>query len=128
MTFVRDIIAISGLAVRVYIAYKDTQDYKWILEDIAALQMLLDKVAHHLKSTTISNDDHQYGQMVLKGCHGVLQDLNRFIEKYWRLASIHKRLVLNRVKLGTEDITTLHVRLISNTVLLNGFIRRCVVR
>ena len=128
MTCVHNIIAISGLVVRVYLAYKDVPVYKHISEDIAALQVLIDKVSQHFKSTTISNDDHHYGQKVLKGCQGVLEDLNHFIEKYWRLASINKRLVLNRVKLGTEDIATLHVRLISKTVLLKGFVRRCVVR
>ena len=127
MTCVRDIIAISGLAVRVYTAYKETPDYKHISEDIAALQLLIDTIAQHLKSTRIINYDHHDSQKILKGCQSVLEDLNSFIEKYKRLASINKRLVLNRVKLGKDDITILHGRLISNTGLLNGFVRRCVV-
>ena len=127
MTCVRDIIAISGLAIRVYTAYKDTSDdYRHISADVATLQALIEKVAQHFKGTTISSGDHQYGQKVLKGCQAVLEDLMSFIDKYNRLASIHKRLVLNRVKLG-KDITALQVRLISETVLLNGFVRRCVV-
>ena len=127
MTCARDIIAISGLAIRVYITYKDSPDYRFILKDIAALQDLIDKVAQHLNSTMISNDDRHDGQRILKGCQSVLQDLDAFIEKYNRLASINKSLVLNRFKLGKNDITVLHVRLISNTSLLNGFIRWCVV-
>ena len=88
---------------------------------------MIGKVAEHFKSTTISSDDHHYGQMVLKGCHGVLVDLYCLFEKYRRLASINKRIVLNSIKLGKENITTLHVQLISNAVLLKGFVRRCVV-
>ena len=127
MTCARDIIAISGLAIRVYITYKDSPDYRFILKDIAALQDLIDKVAQHLNSTMISDDDRHDGQRILKGCQSVLEDLDAFIEKYNRLASINKSLVLNRVKLGKNDITVLHVRLISNASLLNGFIRWCVV-
>ena len=127
MICAHDIIAISGLAVRVYRAYKDVPDHRHISEDIAALRVLIDKVASHIKSTTISNHDLHYGQKTLKGCQGVLEDLNSFIEKYKRLASINKRLVFNSVRLGREDITVLHVRLISNTGLLNGFVRWCVV-
>ena len=128
MTYVRDIIAISGLAIRVYISYKDSSDYSFILEDIAALQVLIDKVAQHFKSTNISDDYCHEGQTVLKGCHSVLEDLNAFIEKYRRLASLNKRLVFNQVKLGKYNITTLHECLISNTGLLTGFIQRCVFR
>ena len=128
MTCVRDMIAISGLAVRVYIDYKNASDYKHISEDIAALQVLIDKFAQHFKSSpTISDDDRHDGQRILKGCQSVLEDLNAFIEKYNRLASINKSLVLNRIKLGKNDIKVLHVRLISNTSLLNGFFRWCVV-
>ena len=129
MDCVRDIIAISGLVIRVHLAYKDVLwgDFGYILEDIAALQVLIDKVAQHFKSTTTSNGDHHDGQRILKGCQSVLEDLNAFIEKYRRLASVNKSLVINRVKLGKNDITVLHARLISNTGLLTGFVRRCVV-
>ena len=128
MICVHDIIAVTGLAVRVSIAYKDApEDYKHLSEEVAALKSLIDKVAPHFKSNTISTEDYHYGEKVLRGCQSVLQDLNSFIEKYKRLASINKRLVLNRVKLGKEDITALEVQLISNTVLLNGFVRRCVI-
>ena len=126
MICVRDIIAISGLAVRVYTAYKDVPDHRHISKDIAALQVLINKVAPHFKDTTISQEDYHYGEKIVKACHGVLEDLNAFIEKYKRLSSINERLVLNRVKLGKNNITVLHVQLISNTNLFNGFVRRCV--
>ena len=128
MSCVRDIIAISGQAVRAHIAYKDAPDgYRHISEHIAALQVLIDKVAQLLKGTTISSDDRLDGQKILKGCQSVLQDLSSLIEKYNRLVLINRRLVLKGVKLGKEDITALQIRLISQTGLLNGFIRRFVV-
>lgn len=76
MICVHDIIATSGLAVRVYRAYKDTPCHRHISEDIAALQVLIDKVASHSKSTTISNDYHHCGHKTLKACQSVLVDLN----------------------------------------------------
>ena len=50
-----DIIAISGLAVKVYTAYKDApDDYKHISEEVVALKILVDKVAQHFRSTNMS--------------------------------------------------------------------------
>ena len=131
MICTHDIIAIAGLAVRVSIAYKDAPDapdaYRHISEEVAALKLLVDKVAPHFKGTTISQEDYHYGEKTLKDCQSVLEDLDSFIQKYRRLASINKRLVLNRFKLGKEDITALDVQLISKTALLNGFVRRWIV-
>ena len=128
MTSVRDIITISGLAVRVHIAYKNAPDgYKHISKDVAALQILIDKAAKHFKGTIISSNGRLDGQRVLKRCQSVLQDLYSLIEKYNKLVLINKRLVLKGVRLGKEDITTLHIRLISETVLLKGVVRRFVV-
>ena len=127
---VGDIIAISGLAIRVHTAYKVAgDDYRQIVEEVAKLQTLIGQVAQHFKSTTISSDSHRYGQNVLKGCQSVLQDLNLLMEKYKRLASTNRRPVfkLTGIKLGTEDIVSLRERLISNTILLKGFVRRFVV-
>ena len=124
MACVRDLIGISGLAVRASIAYKDAPDgYRYISGDVAALQALIDRAAQHFKKTTISDDDRHHGQEVLKDCQGVLKDLLALIEKYKRLACINPRLVLNGVKVGKENITILQVRLISHTGLLNGFVR-----
>ena len=125
MTFVHEIITISGLAAKVYASYNDARDYRHISEEVAALRVLIDKTAQHLKSTTSIND-HHYGQRVLKGCQGVLVDLDCLFEKYRRLASINKRITLSIIKLGKENIGTLYLQLLSNTSLLRGFVRRCV--
>ena len=129
MICVHDIIAIVGLAIRVSIVYKDAPvNYRHISEEVTALKLLIDKVAPHFKGTTISQEDYHYGEKVLRDCQSVLEDLNSFVEKYKRLASINGRLIFEGVKLDKDDISSLQVRLISNTVLLTGFTRRCVVR
>ena len=122
-----DIIATSGLAVRVYIAYKNApDDCRHILEEVAALQVFIERAPPHFKATTISSEDRLKGQKLLKGCQSVLQDLYSLLEKYNRLVSINMRLVLKGVKLGNQDIIALQSRLISETALLGGFIRRSV--
>ena len=122
---VGDIVTISEYAVKVYTAYKDAPDsYRHISEEVAALQVLIEEVKQHFKSSAIGSNDHQHGQTVLKSCHSVLEDLNSLIEKYKDLTSTDKSLVLQRVKLGSEDIATLRARLTSNATLLSSFIRR----
>ena len=86
--------------------------------------MIINKAIRHFESTSLSDNNRKEGQVVLKSCQNVLEDLNSLIEKYNSLASANTSQILKRVKLGTEDITTLRVRLISNTGLLNGFIQR----
>ena len=122
---VGDILSISNLAVTVYTAYKDApNNYKQIAEEVDSLQVMIRKAAQHFESAALSDFDRQEGQKVLKGCQSVLEDLNSLIEKYKSLASSNTGQVFKRVMLGTEDITTLRVRLISNTGLLSSFIRR----
>lgn len=121
-----NIIAISALTMKVYIDYKDTlPDCQQISEGALALHTLIDKAKQHLGSTTISSDDQCYGQKVLRGCQGVLEELNSLVERYKSLAAINERLAKSKVR--REGIVALHDRLISNTILLNGFVRRFVI-
>ena len=125
---VSNFIAVSALATRVFIAYKDApEDYRHISEEVAALQILVDKIAHHFKSNPLSSDDHHNGHRVLKSCQNVLEGLNSLIEKFKHLVSINDRLAFTGVKVGKEDIESLQERLISNTISLNGLVRRFVV-
>ena len=122
---VGDIMAISGLALRVYTAYKDApDDYRNISDEVNSLHIIINKAARHFESNTLSNEIQEEGKVVLEGCHNVLKDLDTLIEKYNVLASADRSQIFRRIKLGTEDIVTLRARLTSNTVLLNSFIQR----
>ena len=122
---VGDIFAISDLAVKVYTAYKDAPgDYKHIANEVRSLHIIINNAAQHFESTTLSDNKRQEGKEVLQGCQDVLKDLDSLILKYNSLASASRSQVIQRIKLGTEDIATLRIRLISNTTLLNGFIQR----
>ena len=124
---VGDIMAISGLAIKVYTAYKDApDDYRNIADEVRSLHIIINEAARHFESTALSKEKQQGGKEVLEGCQNVLQDLDTLIEKYNTLAPANANTsqVFRRIKLGTEDIATLRVRLISNTTLLNSFIQR----
>ena len=122
---VGDIMAISGLALKVYTAYKDApDDYRNIADEVKSLHIIINEAARHFGSTTLSNQKQQDGKEVLEGCQNVLKDLDALIEKYNALASADRSQVFRRIKLGTEDIVTLRARLTSNTILLNSFIQR----
>ena len=120
-----DILAISGLAIKVYSAYKDAPDnYKHIADEVRSLHIIIKKAAQHFDSSTLSNDSRQEGQEVLQGCQNVLEELDTLIVKYNSLASGSTGKVLQRIKLGSEDIAALRARLTSNTTLLSSFIQR----
>ena len=120
-----DIMALSQLAVKVFKAYQDApSDYRNISDEVKSLHIIISKAAQHLESTTLSSSSRQEGQEVLKGCQNVLVDLGSLIKKYNSLASASTGQVLQRIKLGAEDIATLRARLTSHTTLLSSFIQR----
>ena len=136
---VSDVMAISRLAFKVYTACKGAPDkYGNISDEVKSLHIVIDSAAQHFERTTLSDDKRQKGQEVLRGCQNLLENLDSLIGKYNSLApastststGTSTNQALQRVRLGaglvlgTEDITTLRVRLISNTTLLNGFIQR----
>ena len=122
---VGDIMAISGLALKVYTAYKDApDDYRNIADEVNSLHIIIEEAARHFESTTLGDKKQQRGKEVLVGCQNVLKDLDALIEKYNALVSSDRSQVFQRIKLGTEDIVTLRARLTSNTTLLNSFIQR----
>ena len=127
---VGDIMAISGLALKVYAAYNDAPgDYRNISDEVESLHILIKKAAQHFESTALSERTalsdfrQQQVQQLLEGCKNVLEHLDTHIEKY-SLASASTSQALQRIKLATEDFTALRARLISITDLLNGFIER----
>ena len=121
---VSNFIAISSLAIRVYRAYEDDiDDQGYISNEVAALRILIEKTAKHFKTTPVGSDGRPYGQNVLISCQSVLEDLDSFPRKYKNLPSTIKRQII----LSKKEIVALRESLISNTILLNGFVRRFVI-
>lgn len=125
-----DVITISKLAATVYAVYKDAPvDYKPVAEEVNLLWGIISGAAKHFESTTLSgttlsDNDRQEGQKVLKCCQNVLEDLNSLIEKYNSFAFTNTNQGFYRVELRTHDISALRARLASTTTLLCSFIQR----
>ena len=120
-----DIMAISGLAVKIYSAYKHAPaDYRNISDEVESLHIIIQKAAKHFEDTKLNDNSRQEGLKVLKGCQNILEDLDALIIKYSSIASASTGQIIQRIQLGAEDISSLRIRLISNTGLLNGFIQR----
>ena len=89
-----DIIAVSKLTVKVSTTYKDAPNgYRHISEKVTSLQMRIDKVVQYFENTTLSDNDRQIGQDVLKSCQSILEDLDSVLSS----ANIYQ--VLNEVTL-----------------------------
>ena len=117
-------ITISALAINVYTAYKDDiDDQGYISSEVAALRTLINKAAQHFKTTPRGSDSRPHGQSVLIHCQRVLENLDSFARRYNSLPSTTKRQVI----LSKREIVALRESLISNTILLNGFVRRFVM-
>ena len=122
---VGDIITISILATKVVTAYKGApDDYRYISDEVNSLKCMIDDAREYYEGTTLSDKKRKAGQVVLKGCEGVLADLNSLVGKYKSLDSTDNCLDWNRIKFSNEDIATLRQRLISNTGFLSHFVRR----
>ena len=126
-----DIVTISQLAVRVYSSYKDApEEYKRLIEDARALQIVVGVAIHYFKGDTLSEGKRQEGQVVLKGCQSVLEEMDSVVEKYNHMSPGKRRwqvLTLRRVRFGNEDLVSLRARLTSTTGLLSSFTRRFVL-
>ena len=118
-------IAASALTIKVYTTYQDDiDDQGYISNEVEVLRTLIDKAAQHFKATPISSDGRPHGQNVLICCQSVLEDLDSLARKYKSLPSTIKRQVI----LSKKEMVALRESLISNTILLNGFVRRFVIR
>ena len=121
---VSNFIALSSLAVRVLTTYKhDIGDHGYISNEVAALRILVDKAAQHFETTPVGSDGRSHGQIALISCQSVLEGLDSFPRKYKSLSSAIRRQII----LSKNKIVALRESLISNTTLLNGFVRRFVM-
>lgn len=123
---VSEFIGISELALKAYTAYKDGPVvYRNISGEVRAFQIVITKARQHFESSTFSNNNREEGQEILKSCRDVLEDSCSIITKYMSLVSTKTIQPLQRLSFGMDDImVSLRARIISNTCLLNSFIRR----
>ncbi|KAM0270232.1 hypothetical protein ACHAQH_009514 [Verticillium albo-atrum] len=119
---VGDVVLISGLAWKLFKAYKDaSDDFKQVSTDIMSLHAVLRETEDYLQEHTdldISRVNRL--QMLCDGCKPILDELEALVTKYDSLGTQAQR-TWDRMRFGLQDLAELRSRLISSTTMLSAF-------
>lgn len=118
-----DFVGVSTLAWTVYKSCKEApESFNNISLEVLSLHAVLKEGDEVLTLQSFSVDQKSRLDMVLSGCHSVLHDLRKLVQKYESLGSQTRR-TWDRMRWGLEDIAEMRSRLTSNVALLSAFIR-----
>jgi hypothetical protein len=120
---VGDLIAIGNLAWTVYKSCKGApESFNNISLEVLSLHAVLMEARETIFAQPLSPAKQERLKAVGDGCYHTLADLDSLCKKYRSLGTQSKR-TWDRLEWGSEDITQLRARLISNTGLLTAWIR-----
>lgn len=118
-----DFVILSQIAWNLYKACKDApEEFKNVSQEVLSLHAVLKEVEETYSDVTISAAQQSRLKIFEDGCRGVLEDLQKILDKYNSLGSNTKR-TWDRLGWGSKDIAKLRSRLTSNTVLLTTFLK-----
>ena len=119
---VGDVVAIGTLAWSVYKSCKRApESFGEISSEVLSLHAVLKEAEEALSAQSLPPARQEQLKAVGDGCRCVLEDLDKLVKKYESLGTQSKR-TWDRVRFGAEDISSLRLRLVSNTGLLNGLL------
>jgi hypothetical protein len=122
---VGDIVAIGTLAWGVFKSCKEApESFGNISSEVLSLHAVLKEAEETIFVRPLSANRQEGLKAVGDGCHGVLKDLDKLVKNYESLGTQTKR-TWDRMRWNTGNVSELRARLISNTLLLNTWIR-CV--
>ena len=121
---VGDFVLLGQLAWTVFKSCKGApESFANISYEVLSLHAVVKEFGDNLQEERIQSPSQLAGlRHVAGGCQRVLDDLKVLTDRYSSLGSQNKR-IRDRLKWGGEDIAEIRLRLISNTALLNAFIR-----
>lgn len=120
---VGDFATLGTLAWKIYKSCKEApESFRNISEEVTSLHLVLKELEEIYSDATLSAGQQSRLKKIADGCCTVLEDLQRILDRYNSLGTNSKR-TWDRLGWGTNDITCLRSRLISNTVLLTAFIK-----
>ena len=118
---VGDVAALGHFARKTYRAYKACKDapegFKNITQEVLSLHVVLKELKKTHSDANLSADQQSRLRIVGDGCRAVLQDLQDLVDRYNSLGTKTKR-TRDRLAWGSQNITDLRLRLISNTGML----------
>lgn len=120
---VGDFVLLGQLAWKVYKSCKGApESFVNISYEVLSLHAVVKEFGDNLREENPAPAQLAGLRHVAGGCQRVLDDLKILTDRYHSLGSQNKR-TRDRLKWGGEDIAEIRLRLISNTALLNAFIR-----
>ena len=111
------------LAWKIYKSCKDApENFKTISQEVLCLHAVLKEVEETFSNQNLSASKQSRLEIIGDGCRGVLQDLQRILDRYNSLGTQSKR-SWDRLGWGSNDVAELRSRLTSNISLLTAFIK-----
>lgn len=117
-----EFLAVGTLCWTVYKKRKDSPgDYKELSSEVGNLHTVLKETEELLSRQTLSAEQKIKLNASRSGCEDVLKDLDNLLLKHEILGTRSCR-ALDRAGFGLQDMNSIRMRLISNTVALDAFI------
>ena len=120
---VGDVVAVGTLAWNVYKSCKGAPgSFSNISNEVLSLHVVLKEVDETFLKSPLPPQSQKRLKTICDGCQNVLSDLQALVDKYESLGTQSKR-TWDRMKWGTENVTEIRSRLVSNTTFLTAYIR-----
>jgi hypothetical protein len=120
---VGDILAVGTLAWQVYKSCKNAPNsFKNISDEVLSLHAVLKESEEVLEVQSLSSGQQRRLETVLKGCNGVLVDLQCAVDRYESLGTKSKR-TWDRLGWVQQPIVEMRARLTANILLLSAFVK-----
>ena len=120
---VGDFLAVGTLAWDVYKSCRAAPDsFTNISNEVLSLHAVLKEADETIFKSPQSPERQARLKTIGDGCQYVLDDLQALVDKYESLGTQSKR-TWDRINWGSEDISDIRSRLISNATMLTVFIR-----
>ncbi len=120
---ISDFTAVGTLAWQVFKAAKNAPDsFQAIHVEVLSLYAVLKEAEETILQSPLRAERQMRIETVVSGCASVLSDLQRLGSKYESLG-LQSKWTWDRIRWGSEEITELRARLISNVTMLMAVIR-----
>jgi len=118
-----DFVAIPAYAWKIYRACRNSsEEFNNLATEVASLHTVLKETQEYVSEWGARFGPDREAQLAIlgKGCHEVLQDLERLLQRYESLGT-HTQWTWDRMRWGAEDIARARQRLSVNTTLVTAF-------
>ena len=120
---VGDFVAVGTIAWNVYKSCRAAPgSFSNISKEVLSLHAVLKEADETIFGGPLSPESQARLKIISDGCQCVLDDLQALVDKYESLGTQSKR-TWDRMNWGSEDISDIRSRLISNATMLTVFIR-----